>query len=72
MYLNVWCVMNFKLPEIAKSEVWDFSGPSCLSYCLGNDGPILISSWKCNFSIYLDIQVYNLDIQAITTLLCLL
>ena len=29
-------------------------------------------SWKCNFSIYLDIQVYYLDIQAITTLLCLL
>ena len=38
----------------------------------GNGGPILISSWKCNFSIYFDIQVYYLDIQAITTLLCLL
>ena len=45
----------------------------------GNGGTILISSWKCNFSIYLDIQVYFLDsqvyfldIQAITTLLCLL
>ena len=35
-------------------------------------GSVLISSWKCNFSIYLDIQVYYLDIQAITTLLCLL
>ena len=35
----------------------------------GNGRTILISSWKCNFSIYLDIQVYYLDIQAITTLL---
>ena len=34
----------------------------------GNGGTILISSWKCNFSIYLNIQVYYLDIQAITTL----
>ena len=33
---------------------------------------VLISSWKCNFIIYLDIQVYYLDIQAITILLCLL
>ena len=39
---------------------------------LGNGGTVLISSWKCNFSIYLDIQVYYLDIQAITTLLFLL
>ena len=31
----------------------------------GNGGTILISSWNCNFSIYLDIQ-------AISTLLCLL
>ena len=31
--------------------------------CWGNGGTVLISSWKCNFSIYLDIQ-------AITTLLC--
>ena len=29
-------------------------------------------NWKCNFSIYLDIQVYYLDIKAITTLLGLL
>ena len=36
----------------------------------GNGAPILISSWKCNFSIYLDIQVYYLDIQATTKLLC--
>ena len=30
----------------------------------GNGGPVLILSWRCNFSIYLDIQVYYLDIQA--------
>ena len=34
----------------------------------GNGGTVRIASWKCNFAIYLDIQVYNLDIQAITTL----
>ena len=34
----------------------------------GNGGTVPIMSWKCNFSIYLDIQVYYLDIQAITTL----
>ena len=38
----------------------------------GNGGPVLISSWRCNFSIYLDIQVYYLDIQAITRLLSLI
>ena len=45
----------------------------------GNGGTIQIASWKCNFSFYLDIQVYYLDmqvyyldIQAITTLLGLL
>ena len=38
----------------------------------GPGGTIQILSWKCNFSIYLDTQVYYLDIQAITTLLCLL
>ena len=38
----------------------------------GMGGPVLISSWKCNFSIYLDIKVYFLDIQAITRLLCLI
>ena len=38
----------------------------------GNGGTVLISSWKCNYSIYLDIQVYYLDIQAISTLLFLL
>ena len=31
----------------------------------GNGGIVQIASWKCNFGIYLDIQ-------AITTLLCLL
>ena len=34
----------------------------------GNGRTILITSWKCNFSIYLDIQVYYFDIQAIATL----
>ena len=38
----------------------------------GNGGPVQIDSWKCNFGIYLDIQVYYLDIQEITALLCLL
>ena len=37
-----------------------------------NGGTIEIASWKCNFGIYLDIQVYYLDIQVITKLLCLL
>ena len=36
----------------------------------GNGGTVQIASWKCNFGIYLEIQVYYLDIQAITTLLC--
>ena len=38
----------------------------------GNGGTVLISSLKCNDSIYLDIQVYYMDNQAISTLLCLL
>ena len=33
---------------------------------------VQIASWKCNFSIYSNIQVYYLDIQAIPTLLGLL
>ena len=37
-----------------------------------NRGTVLISSWKCNFSIYLHIEAYYLDIQAISTLLCLI
>ena len=36
----------------------------------GNGGTLQIAFWKCNFGIYLDIQVYYLDIQAITALLC--
>ena len=35
-------------------------------------GTVLISSSKCDFSIYLDAQVYYLDIQAISTHLYLL
>ena len=45
------------------------------SYPLGGGNgreTVLIFSWKCNYSIYLDIQVYYFDIQALTTLLCLL
>ena len=38
----------------------------------GDGGTIQIASWKCNFGIYLEIQVHYLYIQAITTLLCLL
>ena len=34
----------------------------------GNEGTVLFRSWKCNFCIYLNIQVYYLDTQAITTL----
>ena len=41
------------------------------SYPLGgNGGTVQIASWQCNFGIYLDIQVYYLDIEAITALLC--
>ena len=36
-----------------------------------NGGTVLISSWKCNYHIYMDIKVYYLDIQAISTVLCL-
>ena len=42
-----------------------------LSTGWGGGGGIGELSWNCNFNIYLDIQVYYLDIQAITTLLCL-
>ena len=59
MFNNIFCEMKGK-------KVIDWGGPG------GNWGTVLISSWKCNFSIYLDIQVYYLDIQPITTLLCLL
>ena len=37
----------------------------------GMGGPVQIASWKCNFSICLDIQVYYLDFKAITILLVL-
>ena len=56
MFINIFCEIRVK-----KVIHWG-----------GNGGPVLISSWRCNFSIYLDIQVYYLDIQAITTLLCLI
>ena len=46
--------------ELSTGEAW------------GHGGTVLISSWKCNYSIYLDIKVYYMDIQAISTLLCLL
>ena len=36
----------------------------------GNGRTVLFFSWKCNYSIYLDIQVYDMDIQAISTFLC--
>ena len=39
---------------------------------LGEMGELLIYSWICNYSIYLDIQAYYLDIQAISTHPCLL
>ena len=57
MFNNIFCEMNIK-------KVIHWVGRV-------NGGTILIASWKCNFSIYLDIQVYYLDIQAITTLLCI-
>ena len=44
-------------------KVIDWGGP-------GGMGNYPNSSWKCNFAIYLDIQVYCLDIQATTTLSC--
>ena len=53
------------IQPILKSNLTSF-----MFYNIG--GTVLISSWKCNYSIYLDIQVYYLDIQAISTLLCLL
>ena len=59
MFNNIFCEMNIK-------KVIHWGGPG------GMVGTALISSWKCNFSICLDIQVYYLDIQTITILLCLL
>ena len=59
MVTNIFCEMNGK-KVIYWGGAW------------GNGGTVLISSWKCNFGIYLDIQLYYLDIQAITTLVCFL
>ena len=59
MFNNIFCEMNIKKVI--------HCGMAC-----GNWGTVLICSWKCNFNIYFDIQVYYLDIKAITTLLCLL
>ena len=62
MFNNIFCESNIK-----KVIHWSLGvGPG------GNGGTVLISSWKCNYSIYLDIKVYYMDIQAIYTLLCLL
>ena len=46
-----------------KVILWEGGGPG---------GTVQIASWKCNFRIYLVIQVYYLDSQAITALSCLL
>ena len=51
MFNNIFCEMKGK-----KVIHWG-----------GNGGTVQIASRKCNFGIYLDIQVYYLDIQAITT-----
>ena len=55
MFNNIFCEMKGK-----KVIHWGGIG--------GNLGTIPIASWKCNLGICLDIQVYYLDIQAITTL----
>ena len=57
MFNNIFCEMNIKKVH------WGGRG---------NWVTVLISLFKRNYSIYLDIQVYYLDIQAISTLLCLL
>ena len=57
--IDIFCEINIK-KVIPRVVFW------------GNGGTVLISFWKCNYSIFLDIQVYNLDIQAISTLLCFL
>ena len=63
MFNNIFCEMK------GKKVIYWGGGAG------GNAETVLITSWKCNFSIYLDIQVYYLDIQvyyldiqAITTL----
>ena len=59
MFYNIFCEINIK-KVIHCGEAME------------NGGTILISSLKCSYTIYLDIQVYYMDIQAILTLLCLL
>ena len=59
MFNNIGCEMKGK-KVIQWSGAW------------GNGGTIQIASWKCNFGIYLYIQVYYFDIRAITAILCLL
>ena len=51
---NIFCEMEGK-------RVIHWWGPG------GNRGTVQIAYWKCNFRIYLD-----MDIQAITALLCIL
>ena len=60
MFYNIFSEMKVKKLSTGGGGAW------------GNVVTILISSWKCDYSIYLDIQVYYMDIQAISTLLCLL
>ena len=60
MFNNFFCEMNGKKGIHWEEGAW------------WNRGTVQIASWKCNFSIYLDIHVYYLVFQAITTLLCLL
>ena len=51
MITNYFCEMNIKK----------------VSHGCEKSGTFLISFWKCNYSIYLDIPVYYLDTQAIST-----
>ena len=53
MFNTIFCVMGKKVIHLG-------GGPG------GNGRTVLISSWKCNFIIYLDIQVYYFNMQAIT------
>ena len=50
----------------------EMKGKKVIHWGRGPGGTVVISSWKCNYSIYLDIQVYYLYIQAISTLVCVL
>ena len=55
MFNNIFCEMKGK----KVIHCWGLGGMG---------GTVLITSWKCNFNIYLDIQLYYFDIEAITTL----